>query len=99
MSGSHPPIKLWLPMFMHVIWTGECSGNGGASAVRGHNLYQSRSLVWCRQCGCYGETKPRNLLKGCAGSAKGGAKTPQLGCLLRGVHPSTGVPLGRTVKL
>jgi hypothetical protein len=65
---------------------------------RGHNLYASGKLVWCKTCGSYGETQLRELRLPCKGHAVGTRKY-LLSRLLRGMHPARKQPLEPAVKL
>jgi hypothetical protein len=71
---------------------------GAQSFGRGHNLYKSGSVVWCKECGCYGESQPKELLKVCTGPAKGTRKY-FLSRLLRGEHPRKSEVLETAVRL
>jgi hypothetical protein len=64
----------------------------------GHNLYLSGRLVWCRTCGCYGETRLREIRKPCTGPAVGPRKG-LLARLLDGRHPASGDRLERAVRI
>ena len=54
---------------------------------RGHDLFASGKLIWCRRCGAYGEERFRALLKPCGGNASQGMRAGQLCRLVKGEHP------------
>ena len=63
----------------------------------GHTQVMSGNLVWCIECGAYGDAKAVGLTRECKGPPKfdgsyGGA-WGQLRKLRRSVHPRTGQPL------
>ena len=64
----------------------------------GHVLYSTGSLVWCSQCGCYGDARVRNLRGACRGSA--GKLEFRRQRLLKGRHPFTNEILeGQTARV
>jgi ribonuclease HI len=90
----------------HTACNGSASTRASAAAGRidvsglgrGHNLYASGMLVWCKVCGSYGQQQLKSLRTPCTGPA---VKTRKflLSRLLRGVHPATQLPLERAIKL
>ena len=64
----------------------------------GHVLYSTGSLVWCSQCGCYGDARVRNLRGACRGTA--GKLEFRRQRLLKGRHPFTNEILeGQTARV
>ena len=61
--------------------------NAGAQYGRGHNLYRSGVMLWCRTCGAYAEKRLKALKEPCQGAAGKGPRAGQLARLVNGLHP------------
>ena len=71
---------------------GSGSGNGiptapGRKFGKGHQVFASGCLHWCRKCGAYAEQRFKSLKDPCLGPAGTGPRAGQLARLLRGEHP------------
>ena len=61
-----------------------------------HKRMISGEVIWCRACGCYGDTCVKGLAGACLGKpngTSGGGRYGQLNCLRTGRHPKTRQPL------
>ena len=54
---------------------------------KGHVVYRSGTLHWCRICGAYAEQRLKSLKESCQGAAGKGPRAGQLARLLKGEHP------------
>ena len=58
-----------------------------------HSIRLSGSLVWCYNCGCYGQERIKSLKLKCSGPSKVKSKAGQLAQMKKGRHPLTGQEL------
>ena len=54
---------------------------------KGHRVFMSGSLYWCRTCGAYAEFRFKSLKEACPGEADGGPRAGQLARMVKGEHP------------
>ena len=62
-----------------------------------HSMRLTGDMLWCSNCGCYGQTRFKALKKVCRGNATASARVGQLARLRLGRHPATGEPIGQVV--
>ena len=62
---------------------------GGTTIHSTHRISWYRGIYWCRRCGSFAITTPRNLRRACEGPTTSGRKT--LGRLQRGLTPRSDV--------
>ena len=68
------------------------AANDGEKAGGGHRRLLSGHVLWCRKCGCYGDSHARGLADVCKGKpivTTGGGRAGQLKYLMAGRHPRT----------
>ena len=62
-----------------------------------HSMRITGNLLWCNNCGCYGQARFKALKEDCRGGATARARAGQLAQLRLGRHPLSGEPLGKVL--
>ena len=62
-----------------------------------HCFRLSGDLLWCNNCGCYGQARFKALKESCRGDATAKARAGQLARLRLGQHPETGEDIAKVV--
>ena len=62
-----------------------------------HSMRITGDLLWCNNCGCYGQSRFKALKETCRGAGTAKARAGQLSQLRLGRHPLSGKPIGKVL--